>query len=148
MPTTLRPSTTGKPGNPVLLRQRQHFAHRHGRRNGDRILDHAALEALDLGDLRRLRLRRHVLVHDAHAAFLGDGYGKPGFGDCVHRRRQQRNVQRNARGEAGLEADVARNDGGVGGKQQNVVKSQGFLNDTHCAFLLCAKTDYTRLGHR
>src|ERR1700720_3208227 len=33
----------------------------------------------------------------------------------------------------------------MGREQQNVVKSEGFLNDTHRAFLLCAKTDYTRV---
>ena len=44
----------------------------------------------------------------------------------VHCRRQQRNVQRNARGKAGLEADVAGNDSGVGREQQDVVKSEGF----------------------
>ena len=48
--------------------------------------------------------RRHVLVHDTQAAFLRDGDGEPGFGHCVHRRRQQRNVERDAGGEAGLES--------------------------------------------
>jgi hypothetical protein len=33
----------------------------------------------------------------------------------------------------------------MGREQQDVVKSEGFLNDTHRAFLLCAKTDYTRV---
>ena len=38
-------------GNLVLASQVEHFAHRHGRRNGDRILEDAGLEPLDLGDL-------------------------------------------------------------------------------------------------
>jgi hypothetical protein len=33
----------------------------------------------------------------------------------------------------------------MGREQQDVVKSEGFLNDTHREFLLCAKTDYTRV---
>jgi hypothetical protein len=31
------------------------------------------------------------------------------------------------------------------GEQQNVVESQRLLDDTHGAFLLCAKADYTRV---
>ena len=118
-------------GDPVLSRQHQNFAHRHRRRHGYRVLDHAAFEALDLGDLRRLRSRRHVLVHDAQSALLRHRDGEAGFGHGIHRRRQQRDVQRNGLGKAGLEADVAGNDGRMGREQQNVVKSEGFLNDTH-----------------
>jgi hypothetical protein len=33
----------------------------------------------------------------------------------------------------------------VGGEKQDVVESQRLLDDTHGAFLLCAKADYTRL---
>ena len=141
----LAPVENRQSRDPVLSGQRQHVVHGHGGRDRDRVLDHAALETLDLGHLGRLGFRGHVLVHDAHPAFLGDGDGEAGFGYRVHCRRQQRNVQRNARGKAGLEADVAGNDSGVGREQQDVVKSEGFLNDTHRAFLLCAKTDYTRV---
>ena len=74
------------------------------RRNRDRVLDDAAFEALDLRHFGRLFRRRHVLVHYTQAAFLGDGDRQPGFGHCVHRRRQQRNVERDACGEAGLES--------------------------------------------
>ena len=45
-------------------------------------------------------------------------------------------------GEAGCEADVAGNDGGMGGNEQDVVERQRFADDTHQT-LLCAKTDYT-----
>jgi hypothetical protein len=34
----------------------------------------------------------------------------------------------------------------LGGKQQDVVESQRLLHDTHGAFLLCAKADYTRVA--
>jgi hypothetical protein len=33
----------------------------------------------------------------------------------------------------------------MGGEQQDVVESQRLLHDTHGAFLLCAKADYTRV---
>ena len=84
----------------MLFRQRKHLTHAHRRWNRDRILDDTALKALDLRNLRGLLLRRHVLVHDTHAAFLGDCDGKACFGYGIHRRRQQRDVQRDALGEA------------------------------------------------
>ena len=54
--------------------------------------------------------RRHVLVDDAEAAFLRDRDREARFGDRVHRRGQQRDVERDGAGEAGREGDVARND--------------------------------------
>ena len=72
-------------GNLVLIREVQHIAHGHVLRDRDRILDHAALEALDLGDLRCLGARRHVLVDYADAAFLGNRNRQPRFGHGVHR---------------------------------------------------------------
>jgi hypothetical protein len=44
--------------------------------NGDRILQDAGFETLDLGHLGRLRLRAEVLVHDPDAAFLRQGDGQ------------------------------------------------------------------------
>ncbi len=99
----------------VPLRQCHHLAHRHRRRDGDGVLDHAALEALHLGDLGRLPRRRHVLVHYADAAFLRDRDGEPRLGDRVHGGRHERDVERDAAGEARLERDVARYDEGVRG---------------------------------
>ena len=49
MPTTRLPSTTGKPEMPCCPLQRDHVAHRHVGRDGDRVAHHAGLEALDLG---------------------------------------------------------------------------------------------------
>jgi hypothetical protein len=70
-----------QPGNLVLLDEREHLAHRHRGRDRDRVLDHTALEALDLGHLGGLCLGRHVLVHDAESAFLRDRDGQPRLGD-------------------------------------------------------------------
>ena len=131
--------------DPVQLGEREHFAHRHVWRHGDRLLDDTALEAFHACHLGSLRPGRHVLVNDPETAFLCDCDGEPRFGDAVHRRRKQGNVQGDAPREASLQADVARNDGGMSGKQQDVVESQRLLDDTHGAFLLCAKADYTRV---
>ena len=70
-------------------------------RHRDRVAQHAGLVALDARHLGRLLLRREVLVHDADAAFLGDGDRQAGLGDGVHRRRHQRQVERDVAGEAG-----------------------------------------------
>ena len=80
--------------DPVLARQRQDLAHGHRRRNRDRVLDDAAFETLDLRDLGRLLGRRHVLVHHAQPALLRDRDRETGFGHRVHRRREERDVER------------------------------------------------------
>jgi hypothetical protein len=48
-------------------------------RHGDGVAQQARLVALDTRHLRRLLLGREVLVHDADAAFLGDGDGQAGL---------------------------------------------------------------------
>ena len=120
-----------KSGDAVLVRQRQHLAHRHRRRDRDRILHHAAFEALDLGDFSRLLGRRHVLVYDTKATLLRDGDREATFGDRIHGRRDQRNVEGDAAGQAGFQRYVARNDAGMCGDEEDVVESQRFADDTH-----------------
>ena len=107
-------------------------------RNGDRILDHAALEALDLGYLRGLRLGGHVLVNDADAAFLRQSNRQARFGHGIHRGRHQRDIQGNFAGQPGGEADVAGQNVGMGGDQQDIVEGQRFLQNTH-VFILVTK---------
>ena len=118
-------------GNLVLARQTDHAAHRHVRRDRDGILDHAAFESLDLGDLGRLCLGRHILVDDADAALLRQRDRQARLGDGIHRRGQQRNVQIDVAGKLGAQADFARQHIGVGRNEQDVVKGQSFLDDAH-----------------
>jgi hypothetical protein len=119
----------------------EHLAHGHAGRDGDRLLHHAALEALDLQHLGGLLPRRHVLVHDADAAFLRERDGEARFGHRVHGGRQQRDVELDRAGEAGGEADFAGEDGRVGGNEQDVVESERLLDDAHKT--LVAKRNYT-----
>ncbi len=77
----------GKSGNPVLPGQIQHIAHRHVGRNGDRILDHAAFETLDLGDFSSLLASRHVLMDDANSALLRQRNRQARARDRIHRGR-------------------------------------------------------------
>ncbi len=100
------------------------------RGDGDRVVDDRSLVALDLAHLGGLLLDAHVLVDDANATFLRHGDGQAGFGDGVHGRGNQRNVQLDFAGQAGLEADILRQNLGISRDQENIIESQGFLADT------------------
>ena len=146
MPTTRLPSTTGRPEIRCCCVSASTCAHRHRRRDRDRILDHAAFEALDLRDFGGLPRRRHVLVHDADAAFLRDGDREARFGDRVHRRGQQRDVQRDRAGEAGYEAK-RRGEGRVEWAGTSRTSSNvSALRTTRIELSSVAKTDYTRVA--
>ena len=88
-------------GDVVGVGDRQHLADGLVRADGDGIVDDAALVLLDLGHLAGLVGGAHVLVDDAHAAFLGEGDRQAGLGDRVHGGGQDRDVQRDAAGHAG-----------------------------------------------
>ena len=64
------------------------------RRQRDRVGDDAVFAPLDLVHLAGLHGDRHVLVDDADAALLGERDGQFALGDRVHRRREDRNVER------------------------------------------------------
>ena len=119
----------------VLLLQRDHLAHGHLRRNGHRVAQHARLEALDLRNLCRLRLRSEILVDDADPAFLRDGDRQARLRDRIHGGRDERDVQLELSGETGLQGDFARQDARVGGKEENVVEGQRLLDHPHQGFL-------------
>ena len=116
-------------GNVVLPGQLEQIAHGGVGLDGDRVLDHAGLELLDLAHFGSLLLDGHVLVDDADAAFLRHGDGQTRLGDGVHGSGQQRDVQFDAAGQAGLQADVLGQYLGVTGDEQDVVESECFLAD-------------------
>jgi len=60
--------------------------------------------------LARLILRRHVLVDDSDAAFLGERDRESRFGDRIHGRRDDRNVQREGASELCFELNFAGQD--------------------------------------
>ncbi len=125
---------------PVLLREREKLAHRDVRRHRHRIAQHAGFEALDLGDFHGLLLGGEILVDDADAAFLRDGDRQARLGDGVHRSRDERDVELDVARQPGLEADIARQDAGVGRYEKDVVKGESLLDWTHCH---TQKSDYT-----
>ncbi|MNO76459.1 hypothetical protein D3C76_675330 [compost metagenome] len=95
-------------GDVVLAGQFEQVTHRGIGLDGDRVLDHAGLELLDLAHFGSLLLDGHVLVDDADAAFLGHGNGQTGFGHGIHGGGNQRNIQLDATGQTGLETDFVR----------------------------------------
>ncbi len=74
--------------------------------HGDRVDDHAGLAALHLVDLVACASMRQVLVDDADAALLRQGDGQAGLGDGVHRRRDDRDVERDPAAERGAQVDL------------------------------------------
>ena len=114
----------------------------HVLRDRDRVAQHAGFMALDLQHLGGLLRGRHVLVHDADAAFLREGDRQARLGDGIHRRRHERDVQCDVPGDFGRELHVARQYRRVGGDEQHVIEGQRLLNQPHS----CphdAKAEYT-----
>ena len=93
-------------GDIVLPGQLKQVTHTGVSVDADRVFDHAGFELLDLAHFGGLLLDGHVLVDDADATFLRHGNRQTGFGDGIHGRGHQRNIQLDATREAGLEADI------------------------------------------
>src|SRR5262249_60005600 len=98
-------------------------------RQGDGVGDDAVGAALDLVDLAGLVGDGHVLVDDAHAAFLGQGDGQLALGDRVHGGGQDGDVEADGGGQLGLDVDVAGDHVAVGGLEQDVVKGDALVSD-------------------
>ena len=113
-------------GNVAGAGELDHLADGGVRAHGEGLADDAGLEVLHLRHVRRLLLQAHVLVDDADAAQLGHGDGQAGFGDRVHGRRHDGQVERDAARELGAQADVLGQDRGVGGNEGDVVERQRF----------------------
>src|SRR5690606_30442245 len=95
-------------GDVARAGQLQHLADGRVGTDGERVLDHAGLELLDLGDLVGLLLDGQVLVDDADAPELGHGDRQARFGHRVHRRRDDRQLHPQVAGQARLERNVLR----------------------------------------
>ena len=101
MPTSFVPTVTGTPLIRNFAISASASATGASGRHGDRVHDHARLRALDLVDLGRLGLDRHVLVDEAEPALLGQGDREVGLGHGVHRRRDDRDLAARSSASAG-----------------------------------------------
>ena len=98
----------------------------------DRVDHHPGLEFLDLADLVRLLLDRHVAMNDADAAGLGQRDRERAFGDRVHRRRDQRDAELDLAGEARAGIGIAGQHRRGRRNQHHVVECQR-LADFHAS---------------
>ena len=110
-------------GNILGLGQFQYFADGLVRRNRNRVLDHAAFIFLDAAYFPRLGGDGHVLVDDAHSAFLGNGDRQTCLGHCIHRCREHRQIETDATSKLRAEVYLARQYFGISGYQEHIVKS-------------------------
>ena len=88
----------------------------------------AAQERFAAADLGGLLGGFQVLVDDPETAKLGHGDGHGGLGDGVHRRRDDRDVERDGAGEAGAGVGGGGQDLGVAGNQQHVVEGERLVD--------------------
>ncbi|MNV06792.1 hypothetical protein D3C71_971920 [compost metagenome] len=78
----------------------------------------------------RLTLDGHVFVNKADATFLCQGDSQARFSHGVHCRRKHRNVQTNGFRQLRAEIGSIRQNGGMSGNEEDVVKRQCFFSDT------------------
>ena len=71
--------------------------------NGDGVVDHAVLCALDNSHLARLILYRHILVDDTNTSLAGNGNSHLAFCYGVHRCRDKGHIQLNVSREERLQ---------------------------------------------
>ena len=77
-------------------------------------------------DVLRLLVDLHVLVDEAQPSLQGDTDRQIRLGDCVHRRRHDRNVQLDVTGEMCGSICLTGNYFGISRNQENVVVGEGF----------------------
>ena len=112
----------------MILHQRQRVGQRRVGADGQRIDHHAGFELLDLPHLRGLAVDVEIAVDDADAAGLRHGDRHARFGHGVHRRGDDRDIERDRAGDAGADVGLGGQDIGQTGLQQHVVEREGFAN--------------------
>ena len=90
----------------------------------DRVDDHPAFEPFDRPHRRRLLVESQIAVENADPAKLGKRDRHVDFGDRVHRRGQQGNVERNLAGEETAGFGLAGQNRRCERKQQHVVERE------------------------
>ena len=115
-------------GDGIMLHQRQRVGQRLVGEDRDRVGDHARFELLHEPDLGGLLVGLEVAVDHAEAAGLRHGDRHPGFRHGVHRRGDDRQVQRNGLGQLRADVDIRRHDIGGAGFEQHVVEGEAVAN--------------------
>ena len=116
----------GNAGETVILHQRQRVRQFGVGTDGQRIDHHAGFEFLHLPHLGSLPFGIEIAVNHADAAGLRHGDRHARLGDGVHRRGDDRNIERDGAGDAGADIDVARQHIRKAGFEKHVVERVGF----------------------
>jgi hypothetical protein len=112
-------------------RQVEHFADGLVGRDGDRVVDDAALVLLDA---------QHLAAWDSAVMFLWITPMPPSWASAIARRASvtvsmaadtMRQLEGISARQLGAQADVARQDLRVGGLEEDVVEGEGFLDQSH-----------------
>ena len=117
-------------GEAVTFGQGFHFVQSGGWQNGLRVRHNAGFMFLHAANFFRLTLDRHVFMDKANAAFLCQGDSQARFSHGVHCRGEHRNVQTNGFRQLRAEVGSIRQNGGMSGNEEDVVKRQCFFSDT------------------
>ncbi len=112
----------------MILHQRQRVRQHRVRTDGQGIDHHSGFVLLDLPHLGCLAVDVKISMDDADATGLRHGDRHSRFGDGIHRRRNNRNVERNGAGDVGADIGLGGQDIREAGLQQHVVERIGFAN--------------------
>ena len=85
------------------------------RMDGHGVDDHAALVALYLAHVLGLLVGGEVAVDHTHAPRLGHGNGQPAFRHRIHRRRDQRDIERDRFSQTCCGRNLTRHDDAFAG---------------------------------
>ena len=132
-------------GEAVVGHQRQGVAQQRVGADGQRIDHHAGFVLLHLANLRRLAVDVEIAVDHPDAAGLRHRDRHPGFGHGVHRRGDDRGVERDRAGDAGADIGLGGQDVGQTRLQQHVIEREcfakpGFLLKRHRQLHSAAQT--------
>ncbi len=101
-----------------------------------RIDNDTAFAFFDFSHLKHLRFDIHIFMYHADSAEPRHRDRRPVFGDGVHRRRDDRDIERDSPGKLRFDAHLFGQHCRVLRYQQNILKSQCSLFDSHNSLLL------------
>ena len=116
-------------GDVVVLHQLERIGDERGRGQGERLDDHSRLGALDLVDLGDLVGDREVAVDDPDPALAGERDRHAGLGHRVHRRGDDRDLERDRPCQPGRRRDGVRQHRRLGGDEQHIVERQSLFGE-------------------
>lgn len=83
----------GNAADTIFVHKRERVFYRAIGSEKERIGDYAVFAAFNAIDVLGLRVDTHILVNDTHTAFARHCDCKAGFGNGIHSRRKQRNIE-------------------------------------------------------